>query len=111
MAQASAEKLGQTRHAEKERVASVPKKSSRKGRQSSVVKSKRSRAICPDHQVVRWKRVQISKGRTLVRKRGIRAEHAEERVDFTKKAGKFQGGEKRQAKRAFLGEVRKSISG
>ena len=29
----------------------------------------------------------------------------EERVDFTVKEGRFQGGEGRQARRAFLGQV------
>ena len=38
-------------------------------------------------------------------------EHEEERVDFTVKEGKFQGGKGGQARRASLGEVEGSMSG
>ena len=54
----------------------------------------------------------VSESRTLARERG-RSEwkHEEERVDSTVKKGKFQGGEKGQARRASLGETEGSISG
>ena len=54
---------------------------------------KRNKAICPEHQVVRWDRVKVSKSRTLARKRGLEGEHGKERVDSTVNEGRFQGGE------------------
>ena len=42
---------------------------------------------------------------------GSEREHEEERVDFTMKEGRFQGGKGGQARRASLGEVEESMSG
>ena len=48
---------------------------------------------------------------TLTREKGIRAGHEEERVDFTVKEGRFQGGKGGQARRSSLGEVEGGIIG
>ena len=42
---------------------------------------------------------------------GSEREHEEERVDSTVKEGRFQGEKERQARRAFLGEVKGGMSG
>ena len=45
------------------------------GKNAGVVfaKSKRNRAVCPENQVMRGKRVKVGESRTLMRVRGIRA--------------------------------------
>ena len=48
--------------------------------------------------------------RTLEREKGIEREHGEERVDFTVKEGRFQEGERRQARKVSLGKVEGSMS-
>ena len=42
---------------------------------------------------------------------GSEQEHKEERVDFTVSEGNFQGGGRRQGKRAILGDIEGSMSG
>ena len=53
----------------------------------------------------------MSESRTLVRERGSKREHGEERADSTVKKGRFQEGEGGQARRASLREVEGSMSG
>ena len=60
---------------------------------------------------MRGERVKVGKSRTLARERGSEREHGEERVDFTVKEGRFQGGKGGHARRASLGEVEGSMSG
>ena len=62
MVQASAEKLEHTGPAEKERVASVPQ---REQLASTKRKRKRNRAVCPEYQIMRGKRVKVGESRTL----------------------------------------------
>ena len=79
---------------------------------AAFAKKKRNRAICSDHQVVRWERVKVSESCTLAKeRRGTEQEHGEERVDFTVKKGRFQEVEGGKAKRTFLGGVGESLSG
>ena len=72
MAQASAEKLEHTGPAEKEKVASVPQRES-KNAGAALAKRKRNRAVYPEYQIMRGKRVKLGESRTLARERGIRA--------------------------------------
>ena len=44
------------------------------GKYARAAFAKKKKAICPDHQIVRWKKVKMSKSGTFVRERGIRAE-------------------------------------
>ena len=44
-------------------------------------------------------------------RRGSERENGEVKVNFTVKKGRFQGGEGRLARRAFIGEVEGSMSG
>ena len=68
MAQASAEKLEHTGPAGKERLASVPQReSSLQVRWSPPYQRKRNRAVCPEHQIMRGKRVKVGASRTLAR--------------------------------------------
>ena len=62
----------------------------------------------PDHEK---KRVKVIESHTLARKRErSEREHEEERVDSTVKENRFQGGEKDQARKPCLGEVKGSMS-
>ena len=54
MAQASAEKLEHTGPTEKKGVASVPQREELANTPSAF--AKRNRAVCPDHQIMRWAR-------------------------------------------------------
>ena len=66
MAQASAEELRQTRPAEKERMAFVSQRAVFASTpEPPFAKSKRNRAIYPDHQIVGWERVKVSESRIL----------------------------------------------
>ena len=73
MAQALAEKIKQAKPAEKERVVSVPQKSSWQGSQVRIFQTKKNRTIIPDHQIVKWKKVKVSESRTLAGKKEFRA--------------------------------------
>ena len=73
MAQASAEKLGHTGPAKKERVASVTQRGVGKNAGAALAKKKTNRAVCPEHQIMSGERVKVGESRTLARKRGIRA--------------------------------------
>ena len=51
----------------------------------------------------------MGESRTLARKSGSELEHRKERVAFTVKEGRFQGGKGGQARRASLGEAEGSM--
>ena len=73
MAQASAEKLEHTEHAEKERVASVPQREQLASTpEPSLPKEKKQsrQSRVPDHE---GERVKVGEGRTLPREKRIRA--------------------------------------
>ena len=75
-------------------------------------KRKRNRAVCPEHQIMRWEGVEVSENRILARERRESGwKHGEERMDSTVKENRFQGDEGGQARRAFLREVEGSVSG
>ena len=113
MAQALAEKLEHTGSPEKERLTSVPQRERAVGKhtRAALAKTKRNRAVCPEHQILRGERVKVSESRTLAREREIRARAWGERVTSTVKEGRFQGEERGQARRASLGDVEGSRSG
>ena len=95
MAQASEEKLEHTGSAEKERVALVPQREQlATNAKAMFAKWKRNRALCPEHQIVRWERVNVSESSKLARERK-----------------EFQEKKRGQAKRSSLGEVEESTSG
>ena len=75
MAQASAEKLEHTGSSEKKKVASVPQREQLASTpEPPLPKGKRNKPVCPQHQIVRWERVEVSESCTLARAgRGIRA--------------------------------------
>ena len=80
---------------------------------AAFVKRKRNRAVCPKHQIVKWERVKVGESHIVVREReGSERERDQrgEKRDSTVKEGRFQGGERGQAKRASLGEVKGSMS-
>ena len=52
---------------------------------AALAKRKRNRAVCPEYQIMRRKRVKVGESRTLARVRGSEREHGEERVDSTVK--------------------------
>ena len=56
-------------------------------------------------------RVKVGESRTLATKKGSEREHGVERVDSTVNEGRFQGGQRGQARRASLEQVEGSISG
>ena len=69
MEQASAEKLKHTKPAEKEEMPQCHKDSSWQGRQSRLCQ-KENKAICSDHQIVRWEGVEVSESCTLAGEEG-----------------------------------------
>ena len=74
MAQASAEKLKHTGPAEKERVASVPRREQMaRTPEPPLPKRKRNRAVCPEYQIMRGERFNVGESSTLARERRIRA--------------------------------------
>ena len=73
MTQASAETLEHTGPAEKKRVASVLQREQLGSTPEPFAKRKRNKAIRPDHQIVKGKRVRVSESCTLAIERGIRA--------------------------------------
>ena len=109
MAQPLAVKLDHAGPAEKERVATERAVGKYAG--VAFAKRKRNKALCLKHQIVRGERAKVSESRTSARGRGSEREHGEERVDSTVKDGRFQAGEEGQARRAFQGEVKGSMSG
>ena len=60
---------------------------------------------------MREERVKVAESRTLAREGGSEQEHAVERVDSTVNEGRFQGGMRRQARRASLEQAEGSMSG
>ena len=94
MTQTSAEKLENTRPAEKERVASMPQRESSRQVRNSLLcqkeKEQSRQSRVPDHE---RKRVKVGESRTLARERRIRARawrgkgglHREERQILTRK--------------------------
>ena len=111
MAQASAEKLEHTGPAEKERVASVPKRE-QLARTPEPPMPKR-KGIEPSVQIPNHGGERVKMGKAAPwRERGrSKREHGEERVDFTVNEGRFQGKKGGQARRAFLEQVEGSVSG
>ena len=59
---------------------------------------------------MRGERVNVGESRTLVRERRIRAEAVRGKDDSTVKEGRFKREKGRQAKKAHLGEVERSMS-
>ena len=96
MAQASAEKLELSELAEKERVASVPQDV-----RAALAKRKRNKAVCPNHQTVKWERVKVSESRILREREGSEWKHEEKTVPSMKKGCRSRG-ERGQAKRSPL---------
>ena len=90
MAQASAEKLEHTGPAEKERVAT--ERAVGKNAGAAFAKKKRNRAVCPEYQIMRGEKVKVGESCTLTREGGSEREHEEERMDSTRKEGRFLGG-------------------
>ena len=72
MAQASVEKLERTGPAEKERVASVPKRKWLASMPEPPLSKGKKRAVSPEYQIMRGKRVKVGKSHILARKREIR---------------------------------------
>ena len=68
IAQASAEKLEHTGPAEKDRVATERAV----GKNAGAALSKRNKAVCPKHQIIRRERVKMGESRTLAREKVIR---------------------------------------
>ena len=109
MAQASAEKLEHTGPAEKKEWPQCHRESSWQERQSChCQKEQTCLSRVPGHK---GGRVKVGKSRTLARKNGSELEHGKERVAFTVKESRFQGGKGGQARRASLGEVEGSMRG
>ena len=90
---------------------SATKRAVGKNAGAALAKSKRNRAICPKHQIMREERVKVGESRTLAREWGPEREHGVERVDSTVKEGRFQGGQEGQGRRASLEEVEGNMSG
>ena len=108
MAQASVEKLEHTELAEKERVALAPQREQlARTPEPPLPKGQSRQSKVPDHGgESRWARA------APWRERGrSEREHGQERVDFTAKEGRFQGGKGGQARRASLEQVEGSMSG
>ena len=60
---------------------------------------------------MRGERIKVGESRTLARERGgSEREHGVERVDYTVKEGRFQGGQGGQARRPSLKEVEGGMS-
>ena len=59
---------------------------------------------------MRGERVKMGKSCTLVREEGSEREHGVEWVDSTVNKGRFQGGQRGQARRTSLEEVEGSMS-
>ena len=72
MVQASAEKLEHTGPAENESGLSATERADGKNAEAALAKRKRNRAVCPEYQIMREKRVKVGESRTLARKRRIR---------------------------------------
>ena len=62
---------------------------------AAFAKRKRNRAVCPKYQIVRWE----------PHLWGSEREYGEKRVDSIVEEGRFQGGERGQARGVSLGEV------
>ena len=52
-------------------MASVPQKEQLA--RAAFAKRKRNKAVCADHQIVRWESVKVSESRTLASEKGIKA--------------------------------------
>ena len=107
MAQASAEKLEHTGPAEKEKVASVPKREHR-SRLCQKEKEQSRLSRVSDHEgrrELRWARAAPWRVRG-----GSEQKHEVERVDSTVNEGRFQKGKGGHARRASLEQVEASMS-
>ena len=105
MTQASTEKLEHTEPDEKERVASVPKRSWQERQSRSCQNEKKQKILS---RVPDYERGESQGGQEPhLGEREGRSEkkHEKERVDFAVKESRFQGGKGRQARRASLGKV------
>ena len=78
---------------------------------ATLVKRKRNRAVCTDHQTVREERVKERESHLGEIEGDQMREHVEERVDSTVKECRFRGGKGEQARRASLEQVEGSMSG
>ena len=96
MAQASAEKVEHSGHAEKERVVSVPQREQSTNTPKPSLKEKEQCRLSrvPDHEE---QRVKVSESRTLASKREIRARARERKSGLHSEVGRFYGGEGGQA--------------
>ena len=65
MAQASAEKLEHTGHAEKESGLSATEKAVGKYAEAAFAKRRRNRTVSPEYQIIREERVKVGESRTL----------------------------------------------
>ena len=109
MAQASAEKLEHTGPAEKERVASAPRREQMASRPCQKQKKQSRLSKAPDHEMGES---QGGRQPHLGKREGeSEREHGGERVDSTVKEGRFQGVKGRQARKASLEEIEGSMSG
>ena len=86
---------------QREQLASTPEPSLPKRKEWSRL------SRVPDHE---GGESQGGRERCLCKRGGSEREHEEERVDSTVKEGRLQGGKRKQARRASLGEVEGSMS-
>ena len=83
--------------AEMERVALVPQRERAVGMyvRAAFARRKRNRAVCPEYQIVWWKKdSQAEREPHLGERGGSEREHGEETMDFTVKESRFQGGKR-----------------
>ena len=111
MAQASVKKLEQTGLAEKKSGLSATERAVGKYAGAALAKKKRSRAICPEYQILRGRESRWTRSTPWRERGGSEREHGEVRVDSTMNKGRFQEGKGGQASRASLREVEGSMSG
>ena len=78
---------------------------------AAFAKKKRNRAVCPEYQIMRGRESKWVRAAPWRVRGGSERDHGEERLDFTVKEGKFQGGKGGHAIRASIEEVEGSMSG
>ena len=62
---------------------------------AAFARRKRNRAVCPEYQIVWWEKdSQAEREPHLGERGGSEREHGEERMDFTVKESRFQGGKR-----------------
>ena len=104
MAQASTEKLEHAGPAEKDRVASVPQKSSWQVRQSRLCQKEKEQSRLSRAPDSEREKVKVSESRTLARKKKIRAKAWREKGGLHSEGRGVQGGKGGQARRATQGK-------